>query len=111
MSTKNLTAAAIGGVAVMLMFLHGCDGSRNCSSCNGTGMVNVVDSWSGQWATVPCPACGGTGKIPARESSKNTHGLMMCLFWITLAVSAIGRGLWGNTKIGKALFGEKKPDE
>jgi len=35
---------------------------RRCQTCQGNGIL-VKEVKPGVWREVPCPACGGTGKI------------------------------------------------
>ena len=74
----KIRAVSVFAVALSLV-VTGCDDSRACSSCNGTGKINVVDSWSGQWATVPCPQCGGTGEIRVKDTRGTSTGRLIGL--------------------------------
>lgn len=65
--------------AAVLLFATGCDNSRSCNNCNGSGKVTLVDSWSGRQATVACPRCNGTGEISARGKDTQTRGPLKSL--------------------------------
>ncbi len=66
--------------AAVLLLVTGCDNSRSCNNCNGSGKVTLVDSWSGRQATVACPRCNGTGEIRVKGKDAPVGGPFGQLF-------------------------------
>ena len=41
-----------------------------CSTCNGSGGIDVFEDSIGEIVTIPCPDCGGVGAIKKKGGDK-----------------------------------------
>ncbi len=93
-------AAVLVGSTGILLLLSGCDDSERCSACNGSGVVYIVDPYSGISMVTTCMRCNGRGELVNREARKGFWERMRfpISLGICLGLGAIGRAAYNGYK-------------